>query len=145
MGNYSIIIYLYVLIKEKFNFNLISSEFVNWLGIIYLLLAKYPEIQMLSIQSTLTPVGTQECCPSIISIRSLIHILASDLKKNNNNYVFKARSQCCIAFKYVFIFFFNLSVRNLENFHLKRVLWYTISICICMGRQRILTGYCVVE
>ena len=55
--------------------------------------------------------------------------------------------------KYVFIFFFQkklddylyLYIRNLENSRLKQpVFRQTISICIYVGRWKILSGYCVV-
>ena len=38
-----------------------------------------------------------------------------------------------------------LYIRNFENSRLKLVFRYAIFICICVGRQGILNGYCVVE
>ena len=49
------------------------------------------------------------------------------------------------AIKYVFIVYLYLYTRNLENLCLKPVFRYTTSICICVGRSRILKGYWVVE
>ena len=58
-----------------------------------------------------------------------------------------------LIFTYLFIVFFHnksddylyLYIKNLENSRLKPVFRYTISIYFCVGRYRILNGYCVVE
>ena len=58
-----------------------------------------------------------------------------------------------LVFEYLYILFFQnksddylyLYIRNLENSRLKPVFRFTTSICICVGRKRILNGYCVVE
>ena len=68
---------------------------------------------------------------------------------------FKARNLCCVLIfqpliPYLSSFrnksdLFLYIIRNLENSRLKTVFQYRISICICVGRWRILNGYCVVE
>ena len=70
-------------------------------------------------------------------------------KKTINTYLkLEIRDVCreCLAFKYVFIVFFQnksddhlyLYIRNLKNSRLKPVFQYTISICICVGSEKIL-------
>ena len=74
-----------------------------------------------------------------------MYILASVVFEKDDKYVFKARNSCCVweflAFEYVFIVFFEtkqmiiyIFFRNLENSGLKPAFWYTIIICICVGR-----------
>ena len=49
-----------------------------------------------------------------------------------------------LAFRYKSDDYLYLYIRIFDNLRLKQVFWYTISICICVGRYRILNGYCVV-
>ena len=78
-----------------------------------------------------------------------MYILASNFFEKDDKYVFKARN--LDAFKYVFIIFENnqmiicICIRNFENSRLKPGFLYTIFICICVGRKKILNGYFVVE
>ena len=67
--------------------------------------------------------------------------------------VFKAKNVVCrefLAFKYSLFQnksndYLYLYIRNLKNSRLKPGFWYKISNLICVGRQRNLYIYCVVE
>ena len=81
--------------------------------------------------------------------------------EKDDKYLFKSRNSCCVYGIWIFsiwirIYRFFLKknkiinytyfyIRNLENSRSKSGFQFTISICICVGRKRILNGHYVVE